>query len=94
MFQWQATIMGPVCRLLEFFSCYATDRVNDIAVERLSLRRRSLLPLHQLPYRLPLQATQSQLHDQDLPPEHQLEREHLPGHLEGPVVTGTDHIER
>ena len=60
----------------------------------LTLRGRRVLPLHHLPDRLPVQAPQGLVHDQDLPPEHQRERVNLLGHLEGSVESGIDHFER
>ncbi len=61
---------------------------------RLTIRWWCLLPLHQLPHRLPLQAAQGQLHDQDLPPKHQCEWIYLLGHSARPVVPGVNHLER
>jgi hypothetical protein len=52
------------------------------------------LPFDHLPYGLPLQATESQLHDEDLPPQHQRQRVHLSGYPQGPMVASADHIER
>merc|ERR1712093_110572 len=46
----------------------------------LTILWRCLLPRHPLPYRLPIQATQGQLHHQNLPPKYQLQRFHLLRH--------------
>jgi hypothetical protein len=43
----------------------------------LAILRRCLLPSHPLPYRLPIQATEGQLHHSNLSPKHQLQRLHL-----------------
>jgi hypothetical protein len=60
---------------------------------RLAIRRRRVLPLHHLPDGLPVQAAQGQLHNEDLPPQHQRERLDLPRHSPGPVVACLDHLE-
>jgi hypothetical protein len=44
---------------------------------RLTILWRSIFPSHPLPYRLPIQATEGQLHHPNLPPKYQLERFHL-----------------
>lgn len=41
---------------------------------------RRLLLSHSLPYRLPIQATEGQLHHPNLPPQHQLQWLHLLRH--------------
>ena len=60
----------------------------------IAICRGRFLPHHPLPYRLPLQAPQGQLHDQDLSPQHQLERKHLLGHPEGPMEPCADGVQR
>ena len=76
-------------------------RLRPLQVDRnhhrprgLAVRRRPLLPIHPLPPRLPFQAPQDQLHDPRVPPEHQQERRHLPGHPEGPVEPRPHHLPR
>lgn len=61
---------------------------------RLPILRRCLLPHHQLPYRLPVQAPQGSLHHPHLSPQHQLERQHLFGYPEGPMEPRPHHLER
>jgi hypothetical protein len=63
---------------------------DDHRARGLVLRGRPLLPEHPLPVGLPVQAAASAVHDEDLPPEHQRQRRHLPGHPEGPVEPGID----
>jgi hypothetical protein len=61
---------------------------------RFTVRRRRVLPLYHLPYRLPLQTPQSSFHHQDLSPQHQRQRIHLSRYPERSVVTSVDHLER
>lgn len=61
---------------------------------RLTIPRRRLLSRHTLPHRLPIQASQGQLHYPCLPPEHQQQRQHLSRHSEGPMEPGADDIKR
>jgi hypothetical protein len=90
LFQWQATIMGPVCPIL-LSDCRLKIHIGS-SEGRFTLRRRRLLPLHHVSYRLPIQTSQSQLHDQDLPPKHQCQRIYLPRYFAGPVVTRIDYL--
>lgn len=64
-----------------------------LTTERLAVLGRCLFPVDHLPHGLPVQAAQGLVPDQDLPPEHQRERQHLPGYPPGPVEPGTDHLE-
>merc|ERR1711939_622026 len=59
----------------------------------LSVRRRCFLPLHHFPKRLPVQAAQGPVHHQVLPPQHQLERIHLPRHSQGSVESSSDSLQ-
>ena len=52
-------------------------RMLTLTAVRLTILRRRLLLSHPLPYRLPIQAPEGQLHDENLPPQHQLQRFHL-----------------
>lgn len=54
--------------------------------------RRCLLPDHSFPHRLPLQATQGQLYNQNLPPQYQQQWQHLPRHSQRPVEPGVDSV--
>lgn len=93
LFQWQATIMGPVSHA--DVSALVEDCDTDRTAERLPLLRRCLLPVSEhggtsvagftdtiqlpyLPHRLPFQASQGLVHHQDLPSQHQRERLDLP----------------
>lgn len=60
---------------------------------RLALRRRCVLFVDPLPHRLPLQAPQDRLHHQNLPPQHQRQRQHLLGHPKRSVVPSAHHIQ-
>lgn len=64
-----------------------------VAIVGFAIRRRCLLPRHPLPYRLPIQASQGQLHHPHLPPQHQLQRLHLLRHSPRPMVTRVDHLQ-
>ena len=86
--------MGPVSIFNQRFLPSVSLNRGIVAVGRLAVRRRRVLPLHHVPDRLPLQAAQGQLHDQDLPPEHQRERLDLSRHLEGPVESSIDYLDR
>ena len=101
MFQWQATIMGPVS-VRPFCGAYneacvpgryRIDADEPESSGRFAICRRRVLPLYHLPHRLPIQAAEGQLHDEDLPPEHQRERLDLSGYLEGSVESGVDDLE-
>lgn len=61
---------------------------------RLTIRGRRVLPIDHVPHRLPLQATQGQLHNEDLPPQHQRERLDLSRYPEGSMEPSTDDFER
>ena len=74
-------------------ACFSYD-LRAFCVGRLTLRWRRVLPLDHFPHRLPLQAAQGQLHDEDLPPQHQRERFDLSRYLEGPVESSIDDFER
>lgn len=94
MFQWQATIMGPV-RIPQHKKNVIFILISAFYLTgRLSIRWRRFLPYHHFPYRLPIQAPQSQLYNQDLPSKHQQQRLHLLGHPTRPMVTSTNHLER
>jgi hypothetical protein len=67
---------------------------NDNGPRRLSVPRRRLLPGHSLPYRLPVQATEGELHDSNLPPQHQLQRQHLSRHPSRPVEPSSHNLKR
>ena len=73
-------------------ACFSCD-LRAFCVGRLTLRWRRVLPLDHFPHRLPLQAAQGQLHDEDLPPEHQRERLDLSRHFERPVVASAHDLE-
>jgi hypothetical protein len=68
MFQWQATIMGPVS-----FNHTRQFSLNNLlaSLERLPLRWWRFLPLNHVPNGLSLQTPESQLHHQDLSSQHQ-----------------------
>ncbi len=59
---------------------------------RLTIFRRCLLPSDPLPNRLPLQAPEGQLHHPHLPPQYQLQRQHLFGHSTRPMEPCVDHL--
>jgi hypothetical protein len=65
---------------------------NDHGPWRLALRGRRLFPLHHVSHGLPIQTSQSQLHDEDLPPKHQCKRIYLPRHFAGSMVSCVDHL--
>lgn len=67
---------------------------NHHGPRRLTILRRRLLPRDPLPNRLPIQATEGQLHHSHLPPEHQQQRQHLLGHSERSVEPRTHHFQR
>ena len=74
---------------------YSDTLVQDLIVRppgRISILGWCLLLSDTFPDRLSLQATQGQLHYPHLPPQHQLKREHLPGHFERPVEPSFDHL--
>ena len=61
---------------------------------RFSVPGRRLFPFHPLSHRLPIQASQGQLHHPHLPPEYQLQRLNLLGHSARPMVASIDYLER
>ncbi len=69
-------------------------RLTACLTGRVPILRRRLLPGDPLPDRLPLQATQGQLHHADLSPQHQLQRQHLPRHSARPMEPGSDYLQR
>jgi Ubiquitin-conjugating enzyme len=82
--------MGPVC-----VNSFRVVKVSNIFVlGRLAIRWRSVLPHHYIPDGLPIQATQSQFHHEDLSPQYQLEWLHLPGYSPGSMVTSIDDFQR
>lgn len=62
--------------------------------ERVPLLRRCLLPCHPLPDRLPLQASQGQLHHSHLSPQHQLQRQHLLRYPQRSMESRPHHLQR
>ena len=72
---------------------YRIDADEPETSGRFAVCRRRVLPLYHLPHRLPVQAAEGQLHDEDLPPEHQRERVDLSGHLAGPVEPCADDLQ-
>jgi hypothetical protein len=91
--------MGPVSDT----PASSTDRDHDInenrsadkttTTGRLTILGRRILPRNPLPDRLPIQATQGQLHHPHLPPEHQLQRKHLPRYSARSVEPCLDYLE-
>lgn len=67
MFQWQATIMGPVSSLFPPLWCGL--KLTLAGAVRLALLRRGVLPVDHVPYRLPVQAPKDRLHHKDLSPQ-------------------------
>jgi len=65
---------------------------NHPGTSRLSIRRRSVLPQHTLPHRLPLQTSQICIHHANLPSKHQQQRSNLPRHPQISVVTSSHRI--
>mmetsp|Transcript_11377 Transcript_11377/g.32657 ORF Transcript_11377/g.32657 Transcript_11377/m.32657 type:complete len:233 (+) Transcript_11377:50-748(+) len=66
---------------------------NNHGAGRFPVRRRCFLLGHPLPSRLPVQATESTLHNPHLPLQHQLQRRNLPRHPEGPMEPRSHHLE-
>lgn len=66
---------------------------TDQNTERFTIFGRRLLPRNPLPNRLPFQAPEGQLHHPHLPPQYQLQRQHLLGHPTRPVEPCSDHLE-
>lgn len=62
---------------------------NNNGSERQPLPERSVFPHHSLPDRLPLQTTQSCIHNKNLPPKYQQQWEYLSGYTEITMVTCT-----
>ena len=85
--------MGPVSRFV-FVPALPGILTNIIISGRLAVRWRRLLPYDHVPDRLSLQATEGQLYDQDLPPQHQCEWIDLSRYFKGPVVASVDDLER
>ena len=81
-FHWQATILGPPDSPFEGSSSLIL--FTFLLIKTFS--RWGFLPQHQFPHRLPLQAPEIHLHHPHLPPQHQQQRRHLPGHPALPVV--------
>lgn len=61
--------------------------------ERLALLWRCVFPVDHLPHGLSVQAPEGVLLDEDLPPQHQRQWQHLPGYPQGPVEPGAYHLE-
>lgn len=59
---------------------------------RLTIFRRCLLPSDPFPNRLPLQAPKGQLHHPHLPPQHQLQRQHLFGYSARSMEPSPHHL--
>ena len=78
---------GPVGMTVELI-------LSHCRVGREPILGRCLLSSHSFPYRLSVQASQGELHHSHLPPEHQLERQHLLRHPPRPVEPGLDHLQR
>jgi ubiquitin-protein ligase len=60
--------------------------------ERLTILGRCLFPSDPFPDRLSVQAPEGQLHYPHLPPQHQLQWQHLLGHSTRPVESCSDHL--
>lgn len=81
-------------RDMTFQNCMRRTEADISPVGGIAICWGRLLPHHPLPYRLPLQASQGQLHHQNLPPQHQLQRQHLPRHSPRPMEPCVDSVER
>ena len=80
--------MGPVSALFLFMPDGPWTKLGWFSV-----CWRRFFPVHHVPYGLPIQAPQSQLHDQDLPSQHQCQWFYLSWHPERPMVSCIDHRE-
>ena len=91
------SLLGQKIRLMRLvrqgnFFVLTHPRLSSMITESLLCCRRCFLPEHPLPHRLPLQAAQVRVHHSHLPPQHQQQRRHLPGHPAIPVVSSPHRI--
>ena len=74
------------------FSIEGVGSSDKFLTVRLTILWRCFLPRNPFPYRLPIQAAEGQLHNPHLPPEYQLQRQHLSRYSERPVEPRSDYF--